>query len=381
MRQKIIEYCNLDSSDFWLTKHQLIALLLGQLASLLITGTGITSQFLATNYSLSIPTTQSLANYFLLFLVYGAILLYLRGIREFFESLIWKAKFYIPLALFDVEANYLVVKAYQYTTITSAMLLDSFTIPCVTLLTLFFLGTKYNLRHLAGIVFCLAGNVVAVYSDIRAGTSTNPLIGDILCIAGAILYSLSNVGAEKYLKEVSQVEYLTFLGFWGTLISLLQIMILERNELFSLSLTWASGGLLAAFAACMFILYSIVPMTLTLGGSTMYNLSLLTSDIYAIVSSIILFRHFPNELFYVSLVCVIGGLLIYSLKNEVILEPKSEPVESAGDDDASKGDSQESLSQEQEPLDEAVTLNEEKLVLLKSAGNECVHLETEQQRQ
>jgi solute carrier family 35 protein F1/2 len=299
-------------------------------------------------------------NYFLLFVVYGAILLYLHGIREFFDSLIWKAKFFIPLALFDVEANYLVVKAYQYTTITSVMLLDSFTIPCVSLLTYFFLNTKYNLRHLAGILFCLAGNVVAVYADVRSSTSTNPVIGDILCICGAIFYSFSNVGAEKYLKEVSQIEYLTFLGFWGTLISIVQIMILERDELFNLSLTWASGGLLSAFSACMILLYSIVPMTLTLGGSTMYNLSLLTSDIYAIVSSILIFGHFPNDLFYVSLVCVVGGLLIYSLKNEVIFDAESEVtivvVESREE------------TEPLETLDEA--LQEEDLKLLKSnTGN------------
>lgn len=38
---------------------------------------------------------------------------------------------YLLLAVADVEGNYFLVKAYQYTTITSVQLLDCFTIPCV----------------------------------------------------------------------------------------------------------------------------------------------------------------------------------------------------------------------------------------------------------
>jgi hypothetical protein len=51
----------------------------------------------------------------------------------------WK---YALLAVADVEANYFVVKAYSYTSITSVMLLDCFTIPCVMVLSYFFLKAK-----------------------------------------------------------------------------------------------------------------------------------------------------------------------------------------------------------------------------------------------
>jgi solute carrier family 35 protein F1/2 len=167
---------------------------------------------------------------------------------------------------------------------------------------------------------CLVGNVVVIYSDVRSSDSSNALLGDFLCIGGAILYSLSNVGSEKYIKQFNQIEYLTYLGFWGTFISLIQILILERTEISNLNLTYDSILFLIGFSLCMFALYSIVPMTLTYGGATLYNLSLLTSDIYAVLSSIIIFHNFPNYLFYVSLVFVMGGLLVYSLKNDVNIE-------------------------------------------------------------
>ena len=52
---------------------------------------------------------------------------------------VWK---YACLAVADVEGNYFAVKAYQYTSITSVMLLDCFTIPCVMVLSKIFLHAK-----------------------------------------------------------------------------------------------------------------------------------------------------------------------------------------------------------------------------------------------
>lgn len=49
---------------------------------------------------------------------------------------------YALLSIADVEANYFVVLAYQYTSITSVMLIDCFTIPCVMLLSRCFLHVK-----------------------------------------------------------------------------------------------------------------------------------------------------------------------------------------------------------------------------------------------
>jgi solute carrier family 35 protein F1/2 len=48
--------------------------------------------------------------------------------------------------------------------------------------------------------------------------------------------------------------------------------------------------LILAFAICLFAMYSIVPYMLVLAGATLFNLSLLTSDVYAIVAAIFLFN-------------------------------------------------------------------------------------------
>ena len=108
---KISDHCNFHSRKF------LAILGLGQLLPWLVCGTGVFSQLLVTNYGIEIPTTQSFLNYLLLGFVYTtALACHPSNFQIRLKETGWK---YFLLALCDVEANYLVVKAYQYTNLTS----------------------------------------------------------------------------------------------------------------------------------------------------------------------------------------------------------------------------------------------------------------------
>lgn len=108
---KISDRCNFHFRKFF------AILALGQLLSWLVCGTGVFSQLLVTNYNIEIPTTQSFLNYLLLGFVYTtALACHPRDFKTRLKETGWK---YFLLALCDVEANYLVVKAYQYTNLTS----------------------------------------------------------------------------------------------------------------------------------------------------------------------------------------------------------------------------------------------------------------------
>lgn len=74
----------------------------------------------------------------------------------------WK---YFFIAVADVEANYLVVQAYQYTTLTSVQLLDCFTIPVVLLLSWAVLKVRYQIIHIVGVSVCLMGIGCLVWAD------------------------------------------------------------------------------------------------------------------------------------------------------------------------------------------------------------------------
>ncbi|KUF99272.1 hypothetical protein AM588_10008509 [Phytophthora nicotianae] len=113
---------------------------------------------------------------------------------------------YLLLAFADVEGNVLVVCAYKYTSISSVMLLDCFTIPVVMLLSTVFLRAKYTRSHFVGVLFCLVGISVLVISDVIRDQETmswdvSALYGDFLCLFGSAVYACSNVGQEYLVKK------------------------------------------------------------------------------------------------------------------------------------------------------------------------------------
>ncbi|KAL0547288.1 hypothetical protein IC582_017218 [Cucumis melo] len=299
-----------DFMRLW-TKKTWIGLGLGQILSLLITSTGFSSSELA-KQGIDAPTSQSFVNYVLLAFVYGITMLSRR------KALKAKWYYYILLGLVDVEANYLVVKAYQYTSITSVMLLDCWAIPCVLLFTWLFLKTKYRPRKIIGVVICVAGIVAVIFSDVHAGDragGSNPIKGDALVIAGATLYAVSNVSEEFLVKNAGRVELMAMLGLFGSIISGIQIII-ERNELKSINWTPKAALPFVGFSVAMFLFYSLVPVLLQINGAAMLNLSLLTSDMWAVVIRIFAYHEKVDWIYFVAFAAVVVGLVIYSVADK-----------------------------------------------------------------
>ncbi|XP_072950801.1 uncharacterized protein [Typha angustifolia] len=292
---------------FW-SKNTLFGLGLGQFVSLLITSTGFSSSELSRR-GIDAPTSQSFLNYVLLAIVYGGFMIHRK------KPLQIKWFYYLLLGFVDVEANFLVVKAYQYTSLTSVMLLDCWSIPSVIFLTWMFLKTKYRFRKFAAIAICVSGLVLVIFSDVHAGDragGSSPVKGDMLVIAGSTLYAISNVSEEFLVKNGDRVELMAMLGLFGAVVSACQISIFEWNELKSIH--WTPGAVLPflGFALAMFVFYSTVPVLLQISGSTMLNLSLLTSDMWAVLLRIFAYHEKVDWMYFVAFAGVAVGLLTYS---------------------------------------------------------------------
>ena len=105
-------------------------------------------------------------NYFLLCFVYCTALFCKGGddgLVEVLRRRWWK---YLLLAFIDVEANYMIVYAYQFTSLTSVQLLDCSTIPTVMLLSWLFLSVRYLISHIVGVCVCLVGIACLIWADI-----------------------------------------------------------------------------------------------------------------------------------------------------------------------------------------------------------------------
>ncbi|XP_062983802.1 solute carrier family 35 member F2 [Elgaria multicarinata webbii] len=297
------------------TWHTVKTLALGQMLSLFICGTAVTSQFLAEKYNVNTPMLQSFINYCLLFLVYTMTLAFRKdgdNLLQILKKKWWK---YILLGLADVEANYTIVKAYQYTTLTSVQLLDCFGIPVLMALSWFILHARYKLIHFIAVAVCLLGVGTMVGADILAGRQdgegNNVVIGDVLVLLGASLYAISNVSEEYIVKNLSRVEFLGMVGLFGTIISSLQLAIVEHKDIANIQWNWKIALLFLAFALCMFGLYSFMPLVIKVTSATSVNLGILTADLYSLFFGLFLFGYKFSVLYLLSFVVIMVGFVLY----------------------------------------------------------------------
>ncbi|ETV97923.1 hypothetical protein, variant 1 [Aphanomyces invadans] len=291
-------------------------LCLGQVISLFITVTSVCTQELTLNYNVHLATTQSVGNYLLLI----GYLVYRWWMRDESSSGTpwWK---YTLLAFADVEANFLVVLAYKYTTISSAMLLDCFTLPVVMFLSITFLHAKYSTQHYTGVGLCLFGICFLVVSDIinckdasftSDSFNTTALFGDALSLLGATIYGVSNVAQEYFVKTKSRSEFLGNLGLYGFVICGLQAYLVERDSFLVVSWSIGSVAFFTLYVAALFLMYSVTAIMLRDGDSAIFNMSLLTSDFFGVLAGIFLFHESLSWLYCVGFVCILAGLVVYT---------------------------------------------------------------------
>ncbi|CAI5440220.1 unnamed protein product [Caenorhabditis angaria] len=295
------------------------ALVLGQVLSLCLCGTGVSSQLLA-DRGVKAPAAQSFTNYFLLCFVYCVSLACKTdedGLLDVLRKRGWR---YLVLAIIDVEANYMIVKAYQYTNLTSIQLLDCATIPTVLFLSWLFLSVRYLATHIIGVTICLVGIACVIWADALGDKNSldddsNKVLGDFLCLAAAVLYAICNVAEEFLVKQYSRTEYLGMLGLFGCIVSGIQLAIFEPQNLESVIWDGPTIAYFALFAFSMFIFYSFVTVVLQKTSALMFNLSTLTADFYSLLFGIFLFKDTFHYLYFVSFVICIIGMIIYSLRD------------------------------------------------------------------
>ncbi|KAK9921223.1 hypothetical protein M0R45_029742 [Rubus argutus] len=316
---------NLYPPRTWWRSHvslrTLYLLLLGQLVSFVLALMSFTSSLIA-NLGVDAPVTQTMFTYLFLGLVYGGILLHRR------EKLRVSWYWYLLLGFIDVQGNYLVNKAYQFSSITSVTLLDCWTIAWVLILTWIFLGTRYSLWQLFGAAICVVGLGIVLLSDagVGGGGGSQPLLGDVLVITGTIFFALSNVGEEFCVKKKDRNEVICMIGVYGFLVSVCQVSILELKSLESVE--WSTDIILAfvGYGLAGFMFYTIAPFVLKMSGATLFNLSILTSDMWAVVVRIFFYHQEVDWLYYLAFVLVVIGLIIYS-----VMEKDPAPVTSLED--------------------------------------------------
>lgn len=298
-------------------------LLRGQLISVLIAGTGVFATFLSsTTPTSNIPTLMNLINYILL-----STFVLKRYVSKRYNNSTLDQKaaidddiprkplyWYMFAALLDMEANFLVILAYNYTSVTSIMLLDCFTIPSSIILSRLFLSYQYSYKHVLGATVCILGLVVIVITDVYTNNSDSPanaLLGDVYCLVGSFLYACSNVLQEYMVKSHNREEYLGLLGSFGSVIALVQCFLVDYSNIRASHFSASTICYLIGFNTCLFLMYTNASLFLVESDATLFNLSLLTSDVYAVIFSYFFSGQLVHWTYFIAFCLVVVGLGIY----------------------------------------------------------------------
>ena len=143
--------------------------------------------------------------------------------------------------------------------------------------------------------------------------------GDLLCIASAFLYAVSNVTQETWVRSsAGPPRFLGRLGVCGAVLSCVQALIFERHALFGSSSgqapLWRNGpGLLAwaAYTCALSAAYALTSWFLVGADAALFNLSLLTADVYAVLFAWFAEGVAVSPLYGVAFACTMAGLTVY----------------------------------------------------------------------
>ncbi|OWR42059.1 Solute carrier family 35 member F1, partial [Danaus plexippus plexippus] len=197
-------------------------IILGQVLSLLLSGKCILTTLLQ-SATWQFPTNgQLVIPYFVLFILFSPSLL-CRGLTQLMK------KWWLILiaCILDVQANWLLVLSQRFTSLLACSGVGAALVGGA------WRGQRLGVAHVAGATLGLMAVVCVVWADVEGAPTDgkNQLVGDMLCLAGSLLYALVTVLQEIMLKTHSCAEYLALLGFIGTLLSSSQTFFLEFSDL------------------------------------------------------------------------------------------------------------------------------------------------------
>ncbi|KAJ5573505.1 solute carrier family 35 member [Penicillium hispanicum] len=312
---------------YFKTKEFYIVLILGQALAITNTATSTLTTLLG-NEEWSIPTFQTLLNYAVLTLIFTPYTMYCYGIKGWCR-LVWRDGWkYIILAFCDVEGNYFIVLAYNYTTMLSAQLINFWAIVVVVVISFLFLRVRYHFTQILGIIICIGGMGVLIASDHITGTnggdvsSGNQLKGDLFALLGASFYGLTNTAEEYFVSKRPVYEVLGQLSFFGCIIDGVQSAIFERSKYHTSHWDGKVGGYLTGFTLCLTLFYCLAPLMFRLSSAAFFNISMLTMNFWGVCIGVKVFHYHIHWMYPIAFVLIIVGQLIYYLGRRALAEAR-----------------------------------------------------------
>ncbi|GKY98711.1 hypothetical protein MPSEU_000827400 [Mayamaea pseudoterrestris] len=306
---------------------------------------------------------------------------------------------YLLCSILDVFPNFLALLSLKYTSLTSAVILGSLTIPSTMCFAKLILKKSFRPAQYLGVCLCVIGGVMIVFADSSVTetsvassndggnndnttfdeppTSTSLLDtfwGDAMAIGAAVCYGLGDTVAEYFCKHVERNEYLGMLGLYGMLFTGISFPMLEHDALRSIALQstytqWCIAGIFMWYVASVYFYYTTVAVFLISSDATLLNMSMQAATLWTIIFSIAVdHQATPSNLFFAAAALIVGGVFVYEVAQRpydgalehlptVVAQDESMDEEIVeGDDDDEFGEVEEVNIQEQRRKTDSVDI-------------------------
>ncbi len=299
------------------SSRAIVNVCLGQALSLLATAANAVNQQLNGWYGINVAALQMCA-------VYGMLAVgFWTAITCFFPAQVKVRNLWAILPLMvlisflDTTASIMCLRAYACVNSPTVALLSTVSTPTVLLLSSVTFRRTYAWNEILGSVMAVSGvAILSVYQLVLAKEGSLSILGYGACILSAMMYGLSNVLTEKLTTDGTSVaQYLALNSSFATIWSAIYLFTLGRGDLWQLAYKTTSGArlLLAFYCLSMGAFYSLMPLLMARGSASLFNISLLTVNLYTLIVNVLLFDDSFSWQFFLSFSIVMAGLILYNL--------------------------------------------------------------------
>ncbi len=293
----------------------------GQLLSAILAVTGLINGWLFEVKALNIPAMQAALTYTLILVGSSLYLLSERKRSASLLDLMMKYRaILLGSVLFDVAANWLVVKAFSELKIPEVMVFSGLSTPAA--IAMAWLWTrprpKYTRLQVMGVLMALSAIFFYFYLTQQDEMMTRSVTGIVCAVLSAFAYAASNNFQERVSHVMRPVEFLFGLGSIGSLVAWLsffasfdEIALLPKilNDFSVLVLVFLYAVILSSF-------YLLIPVYMSKHSAVSFNFSLLTANFLGIIGSWFLLKATYSNWLYMSVALINFGLLIYYIGEE-----------------------------------------------------------------
>lgn len=293
----------------------------GQILSIILAGTGLINGWLFDKKNVNIPAFQAAFTYTLILIGSTLYLILERRKKQDLIGLM-KKHFFILIGsvIFDVAANWLVVKAFSELKIAEVMVFSGLSTPSAIVMALIWSvpshRPKYTRMQIVGVLMALSAIVFYFYVS-QKNAMTGSVMGIGCAIMSAVAYAASNNFQERVAQIMRPVDFLFGLGVIGSLASWLIVLVSteEINQLFK-QLDASVIILIFSYALILSSFYFLIPVYMSKHSAVSFNFSLLTANFLGLMASWWLLNASYSNWLYFSIILINSGLLIYYIGEE-----------------------------------------------------------------